>query len=235
METGNAFALARANAVPVAARREPLRTLYSGMTGSSWSGAVPRLYDALMRPLEHAGMARWRSALWADVPDHGHGLEIGVGTGAGAAARGTHAVVATDVSESMLARARRAPRAPTSGPDAGTSAALAAADVQALPFRDGAFDWAVASLVFCEVEDPLAGLRELRRVVRPGGTLHLLEHVEPRGRLAASVARVVSALTGPLLGEHFDRRTHETVRRAGFTLERTDWALGGALVRLIAR
>lgn len=192
---------------------------------------MPRLYDAVMRPLEAAGLRRWREALWADVPAAGRGLEVGAGTGAAEAyRRGTNAI-GIDISHAMLTRARAA----VDGSDTGSKTTLAVADVQALPFRDGAFDWALASLVFCEVADPLAGLRELRRVIRPGGSLHLLEHVEPRGRIAATAARALSRLTGPLFGEHFDRRTHETVRMAGFTLDRAEWGAGGALVRMIAR
>ena len=196
------------------------------MTRRSWTAAAPRLYDALMRPIEALGLGRWRAALWAEVPADGRGLEVGVGTGAGATLRRATGVTAIDVAPAMLRRARAA---------GGGGTAFAAADVQALPFADGAFDWAVASLLFCEVDDPRRGLRELRRVIRRGGSLHLLEHVQPRGRIAASVARTITAVTGPIFGEHYDRRTHETVQAAGFTLERAEWGLGGALVRLLAR
>ena len=196
------------------------------MTRMSWTGAAPWLYDALMRPLERGALARWRRSLWAEVPTEGLGLEVGFGTNANAAHRPASAhVIGIDLSEAMLARA-------TAGTD-GVPAAVA--DVQALPFADGAFDWAVATLVFCEVADPLAGLRELRRVLRPGGSLHLLEHVEPSGRVASALARAVTRVSGPLFGEHYDRRTHETVEAAGFTRERTVRGLRDALVMLVAR
>lgn len=192
---------------------------------------MPRLYDVVRQPLEALGLRRWRAALWADVPTSGRGLEVGAGPGAGEAYCASRNAVRIDVSHAMLARAR----ATMGAADTDTRFTLGVADVQALPFRDRAFDWAVASLVFCEVADPLAGLRELRRVVRPGGSLHLLEHVQPRGRIAAAAARALSAVTGPLFGEHFDRRTHETVRTAGFALDHAKWGPGGALVRLVAR
>lgn len=190
---------------------------------------MPRVYDVLMCPLEAAGLARARAALWSDVPRTGIGLEIGAGTGASGRHRPSSAqLIRTDVSHAALARAR-------ASRDGASAQPAAVADVEALPFPTGTFDWAAGSLLFCEVADPLAGLRELRRVIRPGGSLHLLEHVEPHGRIGAALARGLSALTGPLFGEHFDRRTHETVDAAGFTRERTDWAFGGALVRMIAR
>jgi ubiquinone/menaquinone biosynthesis C-methylase UbiE len=195
------------------------------MSRRSWTAHAPRLYDALMAPVERLGMGRMRAALWSALPRDGRGLEVGAGSGAGARHRahdGT--LVGIDIAPAMLARARDV-----------MHARLVAADVQALPFADASFDWAVGSLLFCEVADPLAGLHELRRVLRPGGSLHLLEHVRPRGALLGAAARALTRLTGPLFGEHFDRVTHQTVIAAGFALERADWRLRGAIVHIVAR
>ncbi|MDQ3308604.1 MAG: hypothetical protein M3497_00575 [Gemmatimonadota bacterium] len=64
--------------------------------------------------------------------------------------------------------------------------------------------------MFCEVPDPLAGLGEVRRVVRRGGCLVLLEHVRPSGGLGVA-AEVATALSRPLVGEHFNRNTENAV------------------------
>ncbi|MGH7480907.1 MAG: methyltransferase domain-containing protein, partial [Longimicrobiales bacterium] len=98
---------------------------------------IDRIYDGLMGGLERAWIAGWRTELWRAVPQAGRGLEIGVGTGANlpfypAAAT----VVATELRPAMLAGALRKGLPP--------NARAVAADAQALPFRDAAFDWAVA-------------------------------------------------------------------------------------------
>lgn len=192
-------------------------------TGRSWTGRWPGLYDALMAPLERAALDGWRRRLWAGVDAAaGAGLELGAGSGPNRAYRPAGTVV-TDLSAAMLAREARREGA----------TARAAADATRLPFRDGAFPWAVATLLYCEVPDPLAALREARRVLLPGGTLHLLEHVRPRGALGA-LAGAATRATAPLFGEHFDRDTAATARAAGFrvTIERE--SLRGALVLMRA-
>ncbi|CAN5666255.1 class I SAM-dependent methyltransferase [soil metagenome] len=169
------------------------------------------IYDRLLAPLERRGFRRWREALWRAAPQAGLGLEIGAGTGANFSYYPEGArVVAADLSLRMLAAAR-------TKQDRGRTG-MASADVQALPFGDQAFDWAVATLVFCEVPNPAAGLAEVRRVLRPGGRLLLLEHVRPSGWLGIA-ADVATALSAPLVGEHFNRDTERTVRQAGFTIE----------------
>ena len=61
------------------------------------------------------------------------------------------------------------------------------APVEALPFPDAHFEGAVVTLVLCSVHDPERDLREIWRVLKPGGTLLLLEHVRAQGKVAAWV------------------------------------------------
>lgn len=192
----------------------------------SWTTRAPCAYDVLMAPIEALGLERMRAAMWAGVPRHGLGLEVGSGSGAGLPHRpDTARLVGSDLSVAMLDRAR----------EHGDAAPLVAADVQALPFRDGMFDWATGSLLFCEVPEPELGLSELHRVLRPGGTLHLLEHVRPDGAVLGFLADALTRVTAPLLGEHFDRATVESVAQVGFRIERVERRLRGGLVHLVAR
>lgn len=195
------------------------------MRSGSWSGAVPRVYDALMAPIEALGMRRMRAALWAGVPRGAAGLELGAGSGASLGLRPAAVrTIGTDLSPAMLTRARAR----------GEHAPLVVADVQRLPFGDAAFDFVVGSLLFCEVADPARGFAEVRRVLKRDGTLHLLEHVRPDGALGL-VAAGLTRVTAPLLGEHFDRRTVDEVTRAGFRMERIERRLRGGIVHLVAR
>lgn len=96
--------------------------------------------------------------------------------------------------------------------------------VEALPFADETFDCAVATLVFCSVADPVGGLREIMRVLKPGGSLLLVEHVRSDRAIAGRVQDALVPLTKRLLGNcHWNRDTARTVADAGFqvTFRRT--------------
>ncbi len=117
---------------------------------------------------------------------------------------------------------------------ADTPPMLVVADVEALPFRAGSFAWGAATLVFCEVPDPVAGLSEVGHALRPGGRIALLEHVRPTG-WAGRVADGLTALTGPLMGEHFNRDTERNVASAGIEIERVERLWKDVVVLIIGR
>ncbi len=89
-----------------------------------------------------------------------------------------------------------------------------------LPVADGVADAVVFSLVLCSVNDQAAALAEAARVLRPGGRLHLLEHVvSPSNGLLRSVQRALDASVWPRMfgGCHCARDTVAAVEAAGFT------------------
>lgn len=170
------------------------------------------VYDLCNGPMEWLGLASRRSRLLGRA--RGRVLEAGIGTGRNLEHYpGGTSLVAVDVSKRMLGRARR--RAERLG----RNVRLERADVQRLPFRDGAFDTVVATCLFCSVPDPVQGLAELRRVARkPDGQVLLLEHVRPRGRLLGSLSDLLSPVTRRLLGFNLNRRTEQNVIASGLEI-----------------
>jgi len=83
-----------------------------------------------------------------------------------------------------------------------------------LPFADGSFDSALATLVMCSVKSPELVFGELRRVVKTGGHISLLEHVRPDGILGLAFD-LGNLITVPLFGDHLNRRTVEYAGNAG--------------------
>lgn len=181
--------------------------------------AFARVYDLIGPRLTRATREQ-RARLVADL--EGRVLEVGCGPGNNFAFYAPDLeVVATDASAPMLRRAALA------AATAAASVTVEQADVQTLPYADGSFDGAVGALVLCSVDQP-AALGELRRVLRPGGTLRLWEHVRSERTSVATLQRLANPAWGLLAdGCHLDRDTVEAVRRAGFELESVE-RFGGA-------
>ncbi|MGH2497375.1 MAG: class I SAM-dependent methyltransferase [Ktedonobacteraceae bacterium] len=92
--------------------------------------------------------------------------------------------------------------------------------VENLPFADESFDSVVVTLVFCSVNDPLRGLSEVRRVLKPGGALLMVEHVRAHGAIAAAMQNIITPVTKLVAGNcHWNRDTEKTVKAAGFQIE----------------
>jgi ubiquinone/menaquinone biosynthesis C-methylase UbiE len=93
-----------------------------------------------------------------------------------------------------------------------------------LPFGDGEFDAAVASLMLCSVSDVDASLAQVRRVLRPGGELRFLEHVASAKGAVRTLQRAADATVWPRIagGCHLARETERLIEAAGFTIERRE-------------
>jgi demethylmenaquinone methyltransferase/2-methoxy-6-polyprenyl-1,4-benzoquinol methylase len=139
---------------------------------------IAPVYDAMNRVMTLGLDQRWRKAtVRAAVHEGDHVLDACCGTGDLAVAAwkaGAGHVVGLDFSGRMLERAER--KAP--------ELEWVQGDVLALPFEAASFDSAVVGFGVRNVEDLEAALKELRRVLRPGGHLGILEITTPRGWLA---------------------------------------------------
>lgn len=158
---------------------------------------IAPVYDAMNRVMTGGLDRRWRRATVNDVVRRGDRvLDACCGTGdlaLAARARGAD-VVGLDFSERMLERARAKSR----------DVDWVQGDMLALPFEDASFDAVTVGFGVRNVDDLAAGLRELRRVLRDGGRVGILEITRPRGPLAPFYRlwfdRVVPALGRVLPG-----------------------------------
>jgi ubiquinone/menaquinone biosynthesis C-methylase UbiE len=188
---------------------------------------MARHYDRLIAPLERRFLARWRAEALRELPTESHILEVGAGTGLNFPfyPQGAHGV-ASEFSCEMLKLAR--------GKHRPSNVHLVQTSAEQLPFSSDSFDAAFATLVFCSLPSPRNAFLELRRVVRPGGRIVLLEHVRPSG-LPGYVFDALSVLTVALFEDHFNRRTTEEASRAGLQLLRVERRMLGIVNLIVCR
>ncbi len=172
---------------------------------------IARFYDLEQALGERLFFGRLRRELWERAAEGTRVLEVGVGIGINFPYYPhTARVTAIDISERMIERAKaRSKRL-------GADVELELMDAQHLPFDAETFDVVVATFVFCSVPDPIAGLSEARRVLRPGGQLLLLEHVRSESPVVGKLMDWLNPLVVRLAGASINRRTEENVRLAGF-------------------
>jgi ubiquinone/menaquinone biosynthesis C-methylase UbiE len=163
---------------------------------------IAPFYDLLDLPFEYGRYRHIRPQLFRGMS--GRILDAGVGTGRNIASYPAGAqVVGIDLSPAMLARAR------LRAGQLGNEVELRQMDVTRLAFPDRSFDAAVASFLFCVLDEDLQApaLREIERVLKPGGIMRLLEYVRPTGALRGAVARLWEPWMAWAYGAGFDRRT----------------------------
>ncbi len=170
------------------------------------------IYNFLEAPLEYFRFASWRKRLKDNITGN-RVLEVGVGTGKNLPyyPKGIE-ITAIDFSPGMLKRARNKASAED------VRVALIEMDVQQLDFPDNYFDTVFATFVFCSVPDPVAGLKELKRVCKPEGKLLLLEHMRPGNVILGFIFDVLNPFVVRMMGANINRRTLENILKAGWKI-----------------
>ena len=178
------------------------------MSLRSWLFAAT--YDRMSAKGEKAGLATRRELLLAGA--HGRVLEIGGGTGANVPYYGeaVESLTITEPEGPMLKRLERRAR------EEAPNATVLRAPAEDLPFEDDSFDTAVSTLVLCGVDDQPRALRELRRVLRPGGKLLFIEHVRSDDPGLARFQDRMNGLNHFMVGCDCNRPTLESIENAGF-------------------
>jgi len=185
-------------------------------------------YDLLDLPFEWGRYRRIRPLLFRGLA--GRILEAGVGTGRNFPfyPRGSE-VIGIDLSPAMLARAERRRHTAVAGVE------LRVMDVTRLDFPDRSFDAAVATFLFCTLPDELqvAGIRELGRVVKPGGIIRCLEYTRPSGGIRRLLTRLWEPWVYWAYGAGFDRQTEKHVPEAGLQMLESRF-VADELIKLLA-
>ncbi|PYS70632.1 MAG: SAM-dependent methyltransferase [Acidobacteria bacterium] len=175
---------------------------------------VAQYYEGIMRPFERWVIPGLRMAALREIPAGARTLEVGAGTGLNFVHYPAEATgVASEVSGEMLKIAGEKQRP--------GGVALLQNCAEDLPFQNASFDAAFATLVFCSVASPVKALAELRRVVRSGGTVVLLEHVRPSGVLGV-LFDFLNLFTSKLFDDHINRQTAKTASDVGLEVVKVE-------------
>ena len=171
---------------------------------------LPPILDLIMRQTQ---LEKYRREVVGAAT--GRVLEVGVGSGLNFPFFGKQVeiVFGIDPSPRLLAMARR--RATV----AGVCAEFLLGSATAIPLADNAVDTVVMTWTLCSIPGPLAALREMRRVLKPGGKLHFVEHgLSPEPRIERWQHRLTPIWCHLAGGCHLDRKMDDLIRFAGFDL-----------------
>jgi ubiquinone/menaquinone biosynthesis C-methylase UbiE len=183
-------------------------------------------YDPILAGVERAGVGRARADLLARAS--GRALEIGAGTGANLPHLPSTVCGLTLVEPSAPMRERlqnHVARLRDRLPD---DVSIVAGSAAELPAEDASVDTLISTLVLCSVPDVDVAARELRRVIAPGGTLLVMEHVAGHGRTRTAQGIIDPAWRVVARGCRLVRDTRTALEQAGFdTKDVRDWSLPG--------
>lgn len=192
-----------------------------------WEKEAPT-YDRRMGFFERVLFGDGRE--WVCSRASGEVLEVAVGTGRNFPFYPKEVrLTGIDLSPAMLEIARR------KADELSLDADLRESDAQELPFPDASFDTVVCTLSLCNIPDDRRAITEMKRVLRPGGRLLLLDHVRASSKAWLAAQRVLELLSWRLARDHLLRRPLEHVLAEGFEVEQRERYKAGIVERLSAR
>jgi SAM-dependent methyltransferase len=199
--------------------------------GTAWTRVMARIYDPFLWLGERRAMSARRRRLLEDA--RGVTLEIGSGTGLNLSSYPTRLerLVLAEPDPAMRERLERR----VAGLE--SPASVIDAPAESLPFADGTVDTVVSTLVLCTVEQPQLALREIARVLAPGGRLLFIEHIRSSSRVRSFWQdRLAAPWRAFASGCHCNRETIALMAACGFELDVSESAWRGmpGIVRPLA-
>lgn len=193
------------------------------------------IYDLFMKPFEDSGLRSLRRRLLINAK--GVVLELGVGTGANLPFYPVNQVeklILTDIEKRFIVQHKIEKEKQNQVHK--NKIVYMQADAQRIPIEDHSVDTVVATLIFCSVPNVEFGLREIKRVLKPGGQLIFIEHViSPRPTLA-TVMNFFTPLWKKLAqGCHLNRDYRRSLQRCGFNIVESQNLLGSIFIGGIAQ
>lgn len=173
---------------------------------------ISKVYDLLEKPMESISSSEWLDKIIGKIEGQKL-LEVGVGTGKNLVYYPDSLdVTGIDFSVKMLEKAREKVIDQH-------HIRLIEMDAQNMQFDDNTFDTVVTSCVFCSVPDPVAGLKEIRRVCKNNGKIIMLEHVRSQNEVIGKFMDIVNFIPLHIWGANINRETLENLKKAGFEEE----------------
>ncbi len=190
---------------------------------------IKKRYDrisSLFDVMDHMIQSSWRKKLLENL--YGNVLEVGVGTGSNLSYYPANVhVTGIDFSPKMLAKAYEKVDKSKS------KIVLKEMDVQQMHFPDYTFDFVVSTCVFCSVPDPVQGLKEIRRAVKPEGKILMLEHMRSENSLAGIILDLINPLTVRIIGANVNRNTIKNIEKAGLKIEKQSFLMTSIMRKLV--
>ena len=173
---------------------------------------VAGFYDLFSKRGEKRWFSKWKIQFFSPLKDSI--LEVGIGTGKSINFYSKDArVIGIDFSEKMLKKAEE--RLITSGKE---NITLKQMDVENLEFKDNTFDYVVTACVFCSVPNPVKGLKEIRRVLKPEGKLIMLEHGLSKNPVIALLEHILNPIIKFFMGANINRNTKQNILDSGMKI-----------------
>ncbi|MBA7509935.1 2-methoxy-6-polyprenyl-1,4-benzoquinol methylase, mitochondrial [subsurface metagenome] len=172
------------------------------------------VYDLIEFPVEKVLYSKWRKKYFSNLI--GKVLDVGIGTGKNIDYYNNEAeVTGIDFSKKMLEKAKR--KLKKSGRK---NISLKLMDIENLKFRDNSFDYVITSSVFCSVPNPIEGLKEIKRVLKPNGKLIMVEHVLSKNKIIAFFENLFNPLVKFLTGVNINRNTRQNIEKSGMVVKK---------------